>query len=249
MKVLLANPTGMCFGVKRAIAKAEGLANQADAYCLGMLVHNRQVLEYLTSLGLKILDEQTIVPGSSVVIRAHGTSPETIQSLEALGCQVVDATCPFVKRLQEIATHYVVAGYVVLLVGDSAHPEVMAVQAHASGKIIIIDNYTQIPAIPMESRVVVLAQTTTPMEIWREVVDVLLKKGLFVEGIETICSATSERRRSAYELASQVDIMIVVGGNNSANTKNLTTLCAGLGTPTFQIESSDELQDDWFKGA
>ena len=245
MRVIVAVPTGMCAGVKRALEMAETVATQ-KGYCLGPIVHNPQVVARLADAGLKAAELNDVPLNSSVLIRSHGAGPEVYEELQQKNCTIIDATCPHVLRLQRAAVEAVAAGKQVIIVGSRSHPEIDAVVRHTQGQAIVVSKPEELHDIVLRDRIVVLAQTTTPRPAWQTVVEYVQIQGKEVTPIETICTATQERQSVTYELAKQVDIMVIVGGNNSANTRNLTAVSESLGTPTYQVETPDELAPAWF---
>ena len=245
MRVIVAKPTGMCAGVKRALDMAEGVA-KCTGYSLGPVVHNPQVVAWLAERGLKQAELSEVPPQSSVLIRSHGAGPEVYKELKRKDCAIVDATCPHVMRLQRAAVEAVGNGKQVIIVGSRSHPELEAVVKHTQGEAIVVQHPEELYDIALKDKIVVLAQTTTPRRTWQTVVEYLQTQGKEVTPIETICTATQERQSVTYELAKQVDIMVIVGGNNSANTRNLAAVSESLGTPTYQVETPDELAPAWF---
>ena len=250
MKVVVASPTGMCFGVKRALDKAEELA-QVGGYALGPVVHNAQVMQRLEDQGLQVVaaDGQGGIPaGSQVLIRAHGAGPATFALAKEQGWVVADATCTFVRRLQDLACRLLAEGCQVVLVGDAGHPEVLAVQEHANNRLLVVRSALELEGHVLDERVAVIAQTTTSPAVWQKVIEYIASQGKEVIPGETICAATEERQRAVYDLAAKVDIMVVVGGKNSANTRNLAKVSEGRGIPTYQVETPDQLDSAWFVG-
>ena len=245
MRVIVAEPTGMCAGVKRALEMAETVAKN-NGYSLGPIVHNPQVVARLAEAGLKATELNDVPSNSSVLIRSHGAGPEVYEELQQKNCTIIDATCPHVLRLQRAAVEAVAAGKQVVIVGSRSHPEIDAVVRHTKGRAIVVKQPAELYDIVLKEQIVVLAQTTTPRRAWQTVVEYLQTQGKEVTPIETICTATHERQSITYELAKQVDIMVIVGGNNSANTKNLAAISESLGTPTYQVETPDELAPAWF---
>ncbi|KAF0195518.1 MAG: small subunit ribosomal protein S1 [Bacillota bacterium] len=245
MRVIVAEPTGMCAGVKRALDMAEMVAG-CKGYSLGPVVHNPQVVARLAHTGLKQAALSDVPPQSSVLIRSHGAGPEVYKELQQKDCAIIDATCPHVLRLQRAAVEAVAEGKQVVIVGSRSHPEIDAVVRHTEGQAIVVKQPGELYEIVLKDQIVVLAQTTTPRPAWQTVVEYLQTQGKEVTPIETICTATQERQSVTYELAKQVDIMVIVGGNNSANTRNLTAVSESLGTPTYQVETPDELAPAWF---
>ena len=222
MKIIRADPCGFCPGVKRALALAEqAMAGGTKVYTLGPLVHNEYVMTKLGSRGVEAIDRLDDIDPAALVIRAHGVSPATLTKAEALGFTIYDATCPRVRKVQQLATSLSAAAKTIILVGESEHPEVKGIVAHAQGpgKIIVVRNDKQIADLPeLPQAVELLAQTTqTPANI-QSVADALQNREVSVNMHDTICLATSQRQAAARELARCVDVMIVVGSNRSANT-------------------------------
>ncbi|HSL93433.1 MAG TPA: 30S ribosomal protein S1 [Bacillota bacterium] len=251
MQIIMASPTGMCFGVRRALQKAEELA-ASGGYALGPVVHNAQVMGRLLERGLKVAAANAgpdqIPPGSNVLIRAHGAGPDTYTLAAEQGWVLDDATCTFVKRLQDVARRLLDDGCQVVLVGDSGHPEVVAVQQHAAGLLVVVRDAAELETVELADKVAVIAQTTTSPVTWQKVIECIRTQGKEVIPSETICAATEERQRAVYDLAAKVDIMVVVGGKNSANTRNLAKVSEGRGIPTYQVETPDQLNPAWFAG-
>lgn len=241
----MASPTGMCRGVMHALELAEEVAARRG-YSLGPVVHNPQVVNKLKEVGLAESDISEVPPGSEVLIRSHGALPSVYEVARKKNLKVTDATCPHVLRLQREAKLAVADGWGVVLVGDAEHPEVQAVLGHAGESVCVVRDFTELAAVQLAHRVAVLAQTTTPVETWQAVADHLRHSGREVKPVKTICLATQERQTATYQLAAQVDIMVIVGGNNSANTKNLAAVCSRVGTPTYQVETPDQLDPAWF---
>ncbi|HWJ03070.1 MAG TPA: bifunctional 4-hydroxy-3-methylbut-2-enyl diphosphate reductase/30S ribosomal protein S1 [Verrucomicrobiae bacterium] len=247
MEVVVARSAGFCFGVKRAIDMAEKTSQQGTAYTYGPLIHNRQVVEHLETKGLRAVNNLEEVQ-DRVIIRSHGVPPEVYDRGQELGLELVDATCPFVQKAQRLAQQYQQEGRQVVVVGDASHPEVKGIIGWTGNRGIVVENPAQAEELPPLGPVAVLAQTTQPEKNFRAVVEILHRKSSDLVERNTICSATGERQDAALELAKQVEVMVVVGGKDSANTKKLAALCSGTGTRTYQIEKADELEPAWFTG-
>ncbi|MDA8442306.1 MAG: bifunctional 4-hydroxy-3-methylbut-2-enyl diphosphate reductase/30S ribosomal protein S1 [Peptococcaceae bacterium] len=248
MQVILARSAGFCFGVKRALDMAEKTANTGQAYTYGPLIHNSQVVERLEQQGLRPINDLTEGRGT-VIIRSHGVAPEVYAQGEELKLELVDATCPFVQKAQRLAMQFQQQGRQVILVGDRSHPEVQGIIGWTGNQGLVVENPAEAKQLPPLGPVAVLAQTTQPEQNFSAVVEELRTKSPDVVVHNTICSATGERQKAALELASQVEIMIVVGGKNSANTRKLMSLCQKTGTVTYQVETAEELEPSWFAGA
>jgi 4-hydroxy-3-methylbut-2-enyl diphosphate reductase len=250
MEILVADKAGFCFGVRRALRLAEQATDGPNqVFCLGPLIHNRHVVERLESRGLHTcFDLSEVPPGSAAMIRAHGTGPETYTRASDLGMNLVDATCPFVARVQQKAASFAGGGYQVLVLGDRDHPEAQAIVAHTGGVAVIVSGPEDLQGMELRDRVAVVCQTTQTLEHLRELVEVLLPATTELLIANTICSATDERQRAAASLARTVDLMIVVGGHHSANTRRLAQLCAEQGVPTHHLEEAAEIDPAWLTG-
>ena len=241
MQVVRADKCGFCFGVRRAI----DLVNQQcgtgkRVYSLGPLIHNPQAIERLTRQGLTVINSPDEAGSGVVVIRSHGAPSSVIEELKARGLEVVDATCPLVKRAQEHAQDLARDGYTVVIVGDPDHPEVRSILGHV-GEATVVEEKPPM-SLSGARRVGVIAQTTQTPESFRRVVSGLLEFDFEEMRIyNTICSATVDRQRAALELARRVAVMFVLGGKNSANTARLAQLCQATGVPTFHLETAGEL--------
>ncbi|SHF03583.1 4-hydroxy-3-methylbut-2-enyl diphosphate reductase [Desulforamulus putei DSM 12395] len=249
IEVLLANKAGFCYGVKRAIDMALTAAREkkGNIYTLGPLIHNPQVVQDLAKQGVKEIKNLDEAAGGSVIIRSHGVGPEIFQQAKEKGLEIIDATCPFVARAQRAAHEMAEQGMPVYILGDPGHPEVQGILGWTLGKGIVVENADELSRVD-HPKVGVVAQTTQPLANYRKLVEALEKQGVEVDARNTICHATGERQRAALELAQKVDVMVVLGGKNSANTKKLARICQETGTPTYHVESAQELREEWFHG-
>ncbi len=252
MEVILADAAGFCFGVKRALSLTNKVLSEVDLatpiYTLGPLIHNPQVVAQLEAKGVRALDRPGEASSGVVIVRSHGVAPKVMEELEELNHDVVDATCPFVQRAMRWAKQLSDEGYQVIIVGDRFHPEVQAILGYAGETAQVVSNPQEISTLPIASRVGVIAQTTQSVQNFKACVDELAGKVEDLKTFDTICTATEQRQTSARELAAKVDVMVVIGGRNSANTKRLAELCQEQGTVTYHIETPDELQRQWFTG-
>lgn len=248
MEIMLAEQAGFCFGVKRAVDLAEKTSTLPGfKYTLGPIIHNPQVVERLEQQGVKKVDHIDDVHGGTVIFRSHGVSPETLEEAQNRNLHVVDATCPFVKRAQIEAKELHDAGYSVLIVGEKEHPEVQSIFAWAQGDAYIVSSLAEAQALSPLQKVGIVAQTTLALRDFEAIVKVVAQKSTEVKVCQTICNATQDRQSAAASLANQVDVMVVVGGKQSANTARLARLCAEIGTTTYHIETAAELKPEWFK--
>ena len=242
---------GFCPGVRRAIrlAKRELFRRPGPVYSLGPLIHNTQVVKWLAAKGLQPVDDIAAIHSGCVIVRAHGTTPQVMEELARRGVTVVDGTCPAVKRVQERARELADQGYQVVIVGERSHPEVQGVVGWAGPRTLVVENAGEAKSLLPMSKAGVVAQTTLPPEVFRQVTQVLRKKAgeLVVE--ETICSTTRLRQEAARKLAQEVDLVVVVGSGSSANTMRLVEICRAVGTPTYRVEDVHDLDPQWFAKA
>lgn len=250
MEVWLAQKAGFCFGVKRAIDMARATVDNREGpiYSLGPLIHNPQVVSCLARMGLEKINDIGEIKRGTLVIRSHGVSPALLESAREKGLDIVDATCPFVRRAQDLARELSGENIQVVVVGDREHPEVQGIIGWTSGKAVVVENPEEAAELAVAGLVGVVAQTTQPRENFDSVVEVLRKTGAEVRVCNTICNATAERQKAALELARQVEVMVVVGGINSANTRKLANLCHTSGTRTYHIEEAGQMDPAWFRG-
>ena len=251
MRIVRAENAGSCFGVKRAMKLAfEAAANSPKPiYSLGPLIHNPQQVSFLAQKGVHVVsDLNSLNPGDTLIIRSHGTSPTVLGAAKAKNLTIVDATCPFVVKAQRLAQHLVEEGYQVLIVGEGDHPEVIGIMGFAGDGAQVVEKADSIHDISIERRVGIVAQTTQSFSNFREVVCVLLGRTDELKVFNTICHATTHRQEAALDIARKVNLMIVIGGHNSANTNRLASLCIQSGTPTHHVETASELDASWLKG-
>lgn len=249
MKVKLAAKAGFCFGVKRALEMAERTSENSHAVSLGPLIHNQQVVRRLAERGIQVVEDlEELTSEQALIIRSHGVAPSVYQGAENKGIKVVDATCPFVQKAQRLAAESAQMGQQVIVMGDKLHPEVQGILGWAGEQAIPIQTVEEAEELPFYPRLAVLAQTTQLAENFAKIVEELKNHTDDLIVHNTICNATAERQKVARELADIVDVMVVVGGRNSANTRKLASICAER-TKTYLIETADELEDEWFKEA
>ena len=246
--ILVAEHAGVCYGVERALNKAYEAAGQATApvNTLGPLIHNPRVVLELEDAGVGLAESLSDCKGGTVVVRAHGVVPQTIEDARDRGLEVVDATCPYVKKVHHAASRLSAEGYQVLVVGESGHPEVEGIMGHAGQGPRVVSDVEDIAGLELGDRVGVVVQTTQTDERLAQVAAALVARCREVRVVNTICKATHERQQSAAALACSVDAMIVIGGKNSGNTRRLYQICAESCARTYHIESSDELDPAWF---
>jgi 4-hydroxy-3-methylbut-2-enyl diphosphate reductase len=250
MEVRVASKAGFCFGVKRAIEMATAAIRNREGpiYSLGPLIHNPQVVDCLAQKGLREIEDIEDIQEGTLVIRSHGVGPALLEAACKQGLDLVDATCPYVCRAQRLAHNLTGENIQVVVVGDKDHPEVQGIIGWTEGKALVVGDPGEAAVVKAEEVIGVVAQTTQPRENFDSIVEVLRKTGAEVRVCNTICSATAERQKAALDLARQVDVMIVAGGTNSANTRKLASLCRESGTRTYHVEEAGELNPAWFQG-
>ena len=252
MKIISAKRAGFCFGVKRAIDISFDMAKELreGVYTLGPIIHNPQVIEKLKIEGIFPLDTISDIQGKEIkalIIRTHGIPHQLYDTLSAQNFKVVDATCPFVKNAQHYAQLLKENGYQVVIVGDHSHPEVKGIMSYAGDDVVVVDDHTQLPRL--KAKVGVVVQTTQPIEALKKVLSNIIEHVKEVKVYNTICNSTALRLKETAAMARKVDVMIVVGGKNSANTTQLAHLCTSLPVRTYHIETDQELKKEWFAKA
>ena len=249
MEIIIAKNAGFCFGVKRAVEMAEKALEKGEkVYCLGSLIHNQQVIEKLAQKGLVTVEKVDDIPaGAKFVVRSHGIDPKIVESIVARGGEILDATCPFVRRAQLVAKKFHDENYAVVICGDPAHAEVIGINAWAKNCAKIIQDATEIKNLEFEGAVGVLSQTTQKKELFDSVVRELAKKTKNMVIENTICLDSATKQAEVSALAKVVELMIVVGGKNSSNTGKLVQLSEAQKTSTKHIEMATEVEVEWFK--
>ncbi len=255
VQVIRARDMGFCFGVRRAVQMMEdAVQDLGEMASLGSVVHNPQVVESLQRDGVTVVSDYTAMPERPIAITAHGVSPDVIARLEERGTPIVDTTCPIVTRSQQWAKRLSEEGFAVIIFGDPRHKEVRGVVGWGGSKVLVIPRAEQIVPLPEDfpSRVAVLAQTTETSGRFVSFVSRLLSVNMDhiseLRVINTLCHATTSQQAATIELAAMVDLMIVVGGRESANTRHLADVSRECGVETFQIESADEVHADTLRG-
>jgi len=236
MEIILAENHGFCYGVKRAVEMAnEAAEGKGKSYTLGPIIHNPQVVGRLESKGVSPIQEVADIDEGTMIIRSHGVGPAIYAEAEEKGLHILDATCPHVKKAQQDAKSVIEDGMTLVILGEKNHPEVKSINLWANNKGIIIEDEESAKKLQIVEKMGVVVQTT-----------ILEKKSKNLKVFKTICNATQERQNSAVDLARNVDLMIVIGGKNSGNTNRLAEVCRDVGCTTYHIETSTELQLEWF---
>ena len=243
MEIIRAKYSGFCFGVDKAVKTAFELDYDGNVYTLGELIHNQDVIDELEKKGIRAIEDiGKLKEGDCVIIRAHGVGKKTCEDLKNLNVKVLDATCPYVKRIHEIVKKEHEDGNQIIIVGNPQHPEVIGINGWCEGKAFIVADEKDAEALPSsDKKAVVVAQTTFKRAKYEDICEVLKKKFAFVIKFDTICNATVQRQSEADSLSRKVDMMIVIGGRNSSNTQKLYEICKENCSQTYLIENKDEL--------
>ena len=256
MQILKSRDMGFCFGVRRAVdMMKEAAAEGRQVTTLGQVVHNPQVVRELEAIGIRVKEDRDAAGASTetVAITAHGVGESAVKEIEAAGYTVIDTTCQFVSRSQRAAKHLADKGFTIIIFGDPEHPEVKGVVGWTRGRGVVIKSESM-EGLPeyLPSKVGVIPQTThTPERFALFVANLITARiAQFTElrVVNVLCNATTSQQAATRELAEQVDLMIVVGGHNSANTRHLAELARANGVVTYHVETPDELEIEWFRG-
>lgn len=243
MKIYRARYGGVCFGVKRAIRLAlEAAKKWKQVYSLGPLIHNRLVVENLRKKGVITVNDIKAIKNKKVVIRSHGIPPKLLRKLNREKFEIIDATCPRVRRAQRYVERLIKEGYYVIIVGEKDHPEMKGLLGYGGDSAEIYSDHLEIK----KRKIGVVPQTTLDLGYLNEAISNLVSSVLDMKIYNTICKATIVRINEAIRIAKKADAMIIVGGKNSANTTKLYQMCKKY-KPSYHIESADEISLAWFK--
>lgn len=254
MQIIRAHAMGFCFGVRDAIdvVKEFGEAG-TPVYTLGAIVHNPQIADQLEEMNVHVVDNLDEAPeGAIIAITAHGAPPTLQSDAESRGFRVIDTTCPLVTRIQKTAADLVEQRYSVLVYGDPKHKEVKGIVGWSNGKAKVIGSMADLEEWEPTRRVALISQSTSNVErfveLARDLVGEMVQRGVEVRVINTICKPTKDRQRAVRELAREVDVVVAVGGRQSANTKKLVLAAKEEGAEAYQVERLDDLERTWFAG-
>ena len=246
MKVIRADVYGFCFGVEKAIDMAfdEIYTNTPNGpiYALGQLIHNPQVIKKLENAGVQIISSLDKITSGTVIIRSHGVGKETYDIATNKSLKIIDTTCPFVKRIQKIASQYVAKGYQIVIVGNPSHPEVIGINGWCNNKAIVINNENDLINMPKADKICVVAQTTIEADKFDDICKPISTRANEVKVFHTICNATENRQKAAKDLAKNTEAIIVIGGYNSSNTNKLVGICKEIRPEsTYHIETVKDI--------
>ncbi len=246
MKIELAKKLGFCFGVKRAIKLAE---ENKNSYTFGPLIHNKQEIDRLKNnfnVGLK-KDLSDFKTSDKLIIRTHGIEKKDLEILNEKNIEYIDATCPFVTKPQEIVQEMSNSGYEIIIFGDISHPEIRGVMSYVSGNVYVVLNIDDLKKYKLSNKIALVSQTTRNIEDFTEIAKFLISEYKEVRVFNTICNATFENQIAAEELSRKADVMLIIGGRESSNTKQLLKICETYCQNCYHIESADEVKNKWFE--
>ncbi|MCE5185989.1 MAG: 4-hydroxy-3-methylbut-2-enyl diphosphate reductase [Planctomycetaceae bacterium] len=249
MKVLVAEKCGFCPGVRNAINLArQTLETDTKVSSLGHIIHNEDVVKQLSAAGLETVDSIDAINSGTVLIRSHGATLEEFEKIKAKGLKIVDATCVLVRRVQKIASQLNEEGYKVLMIGDAGHPEVKAVVGYAQD-VEVIGSEADLDKLSLRKKIGIICQTTQSPDHFAQMVAAIARHGFSeMKIINTLCRETMERQQAAVKLCRQVDIMFVLGGLHSANTRKLAELCKKHNPETYHLQNWAELDKKTLSG-
>lgn len=247
MKIELASSYGFCFGVKRAIKIAE---NAKDAVTIGPIIHNNDEINRLNkNFNVKTLEGINEIDGEKkAIIRTHGITKGDLAELKKSDIKVIDATCPFVTKPQQICEKMSKEGYDIVIFGDEKHPEIKGVKSYAVGRVFVVLEESELEGVKLAQKVAVISQTTRKVEKFMQIVNYLMLRVKEVRVFNTICNATFENQEAVKNLAVRADVMVVVGGKNSSNTKQLYLISKTACEDSYLVENELELERTWFEG-
>ncbi len=250
MKIIIAENCGFCYGVKRAVEMAlKTVKDKNKVATLGPLIHNPQMIELLAKKGIGCLDSlENFAEGSSVILRSHGVGPNIYEQAKAMDLTIVDATCPNVLSAQKRVRQLADEGYLPIIIGEKKHPEVQSILAWAGKQGCVVESIDDIKYVPSAEKYGVVVQTTFELEKFEKILEALQSNRMGQYKIErTICNATAKRQASAVELAKRADVVFVIGGRNSANTRHLYDIVKEICNKTFHIETADDISVEMIK--
>ena len=250
MEVILADPSGFCFGVKRAVDGVyEKLKSGRPIYTFGPVVHNETVVSDLEQKGVKVINDQETLEKTEfendacIIIRAHGVGRDIYRILESKGCEIADFTCPFVARIHNIVLEESGKGRHIVIVGKSTHPEIVGICGWCDGPFTVIADESEAESLKTDDEITVVAQTTFQHRKFSQIVEIINKKSYNANVVNTICSATKDRQDAAEVLSKTADAMIVIGGSASSNTRKLYEIASENCPNTVCIQKPDDLKD------
>ncbi|MGL4736799.1 MAG: 4-hydroxy-3-methylbut-2-enyl diphosphate reductase [Cellulosilyticaceae bacterium] len=251
MKVIIAETAGFCFGVKRAVNLAFQTESIGRTYTLGPIIHNDTVIDELKEKGISPIEQVGDEQIDTLIIRAHGVTPDVYEVAKQKQITIVDATCPYVTKIHKLVARYANQGYEVILVGDAKHPEIIGIDGWAAGGCHIAKNLEEMKSweLDLNKKYLLVSQTTYKKAVVDEMITYLEAGNYDVKFINTICSATDERQSEAAKVAREVDAMVVIGSQYSSNTQKLFEICKSYCKTTVCISTAKELMPEMVAGA
>ncbi|MFL2640946.1 MAG: 4-hydroxy-3-methylbut-2-enyl diphosphate reductase [Thermodesulfobacteriota bacterium] len=248
-KLIISDSAGVCFGVEKAVTTAEEVLSQnsnKNVKSFGPLIHNPQVVDILKNKGLSVVDKIDKNEKGTIIIRAHGIPNYQEKNLEDSEVNVIDMTCPIVKKLQFAVKYLSDNNFFVVIVGNKKHPEVIGAKSYAKeGNVMVIKDKNELDTSVLKSKKIgVVAQTTIPKELFWDVVEIFESQNDYdIKAIDTLCDDINNKQIESKEIAKDVDIMFVIGGKNSSNTKEIADICKNVNKNTYQIETFKEIKE------
>lgn len=250
IKIKKAKPSGFCFGVKRAITIADNtLKRKTKLYSLGPIIHNPLVVRELSDKGMRVIYDIKDAIGAKVLIRSHGVSPSIIKKIKKNRIGIIDATCPFVARSHRIVSNLKKEGFYIIIVGEKKHPEVVALAEAAGGDKQVVLDVSQVKKFNLKNKKIgLLAQSTLTRSLFEKIaISILQKNPSELRIFDTLCKDVAKRQHEVAKLSKSVDLMLVVGGRISANTKRLLELCRSEGVKAYHLETERDIRREWFR--
>ncbi|NLX70127.1 MAG: bifunctional 4-hydroxy-3-methylbut-2-enyl diphosphate reductase/30S ribosomal protein S1 [Clostridiales bacterium] len=247
MKIIVAKNAGFCFGVRRAVEAVYDHLDKAEKlYTYGPIIHNPEVVEELKDKGVIVEDNIDNIDSGTVIIRSHGVPEQVYKHMTGKGLNIVDATCPYVKRVHNLVKEYHSQGYAVIIVGEKEHPEVIGINGWCNNEAFIVNDEAEAQKLPSLHKACIVAQTTMIQKKWDAILKIIHEKVEQPEVFNTICGTTSIRQMEAESIAKMADVMIVIGGKNSSNTKKLYSICKTHCDKTFAVETAKDIDISLF---
>ncbi len=251
MEIIIAKNSGLCYGVKRALRLAYETRRKkkGNVYTLGDLIHNPRIIFELKERGVFSIANPEDAQEGTLIIRSHGVSPEVSSKLREKKINIVDATCPIVKKIQNLVHSLAQTENEIVIVGNKNHPETQGLLGYSQGKGKVVETGLQVRALPKKKKRAVMAQSTQDLELFQEVVAALVERTEELEVFNTICRSTQTRQRSTTSLAAEVDVLIIIGGKNSSNTNKLFNISRRVLHRTYFIAQAREIDHQMIEGA
>jgi 4-hydroxy-3-methylbut-2-enyl diphosphate reductase len=251
MEIIIAKNSGLCYGVKRALhlAKETRRRTRGKVSTLGDLIHNPKVIADLKKKGIDSAPSLAEVAAGTVIIRSHGVSPEVYRTLKRKKIEIVDATCPIVKKIQDLVASLARTKNEIVIVGNREHPEIQGLIGYSRGRGVIVESEAQAAGLPFRKKRAVLAQSTQDRYLFEKVAAVLVGKTGELAVYNTICHSTQTRQKSTSELAGRVDTLFIIGGKSSSNTNKLYQISKRILPNTHFIENADQITPEMLEGA